>query len=118
MGRPVTLPPGESTYRQILRNYKYSAKRRGIEFKLTDDDCKRLFQQPCTYCDAMPSSRFIRAESTYYANGIDRIDNTKGYIEGNVTPCCRWCNEAKGTKTVDQFLEHVRKIYEWSIKTT
>jgi hypothetical protein len=38
------------------------------------------------------------------ANGIDRVDNTKGYSVDNCVPCCRRCNVAKADMTPDQFL--------------
>lgn len=35
--------------------------------------------------------------------GIDRVDSDKGYVTGNVLPCCRICNCAKGTLTKTEF---------------
>lgn len=45
-------------------------------------------------------------------NGLDRLDNTKGYTKDNVAPCCTVCNSAKGTLTVTEFSEWVERIYE------
>jgi len=28
--------------------------------------------------------------------GVDRIDNSKGHIEGNMLPCCKECNYSRG----------------------
>lgn len=41
---------------------------------------------------------------TYAFNEIDRVDNSKGYITSNVVPCCKFCNAAKGTSTVTEFM--------------
>lgn len=39
--------------------------------------------------------------------GLDRRDNSVGYLSENVVPCCRWCNEAKKAKTETEFLEWI-----------
>ena len=36
-------------------------------------------------------------------NGIDRVDNTKGYVESNCVPCCKHCNYVKGNLSVADF---------------
>ena len=50
-------------------------------------------------------------------SGIDRIDSSKGYVKGNVAACCRQCNFAKGSITVEKFKKHINKIYTyWASK--
>ncbi len=44
-------------------------------------------------------------------NGIDRIDSSKGYIQGNVVTCCRTCNVAKMDMDYKEFINHITKIY-------
>lgn len=46
-------------------------------------------------------------------NGIDRVDNTRGYEKGNVVPCCGTCNLLKGARTVDEFLAQIFAIAEF-----
>jgi hypothetical protein len=46
------------------------------------------------------------------ANGIDRMDNTKGYLPGNVTTACDRCNRGKHTMSTDQFLALAHRIVE------
>lgn len=43
--------------------------------------------------------------------GIDRINNNLGYIEGNVIPCCSFCNYAKHIHTQEYFLSKISKIH-------
>jgi len=45
-------------------------------------------------------------------DGIDRIENDRGYETDNVVPCCGRCNKAKGTILLSDFLEMVAKIYK------
>lgn len=79
--------------------YFYNAKTKGVEFHLTYVQFLELWQLPCSYCG--------RAISTI---GIDRIDNSKGYISGNIIPCCSACNQAKSTLTHTEFLAICKKI--------
>jgi len=43
-------------------------------------------------------------------DGLDRIDNTKGYVIDNVVPCCGHCNLMKRGMTVLEFKEHIQRI--------
>lgn len=43
-------------------------------------------------------------------NGIDRVDNTKGYSIDNCVAACRRCNVAKADMTPDQFREWVLRV--------
>lgn len=61
--------------------------------------------QPCYYCGRFSETGF---------NGIDRYDNTKGYIVTNIKPCCTLCNMMKLDSPVDAFLDKVRAIVDYS----
>jgi hypothetical protein len=50
-------------------------------------------------------------------NGLDRIDNRKGYVSDNIVPCCSDCNLAKRDLSIKAFLELVTLIYNNKIKT-
>lgn len=56
---------------------------------LTFDEFVALDAQPCYYCNNFLGGKVIRCV------GLDRIDPTKGYIPGNVLPCCSVCNKAR-----------------------
>ena len=45
-------------------------------------------------------------------NGIDRVDNDKGYVRGNIVPCCTNCNIAKNTFLITEFEEWINRVYE------
>jgi hypothetical protein len=85
-----------------------------MPFYLTVESFKRLTSSNCYYCGCRP--QFVSygmgpgftpegiAWSAYTYNGIDRVDNTKGYIEENCEPCCKTCNVMKGSLDQKQFL--------------
>ena len=101
------LPSGEASFRYILRTYKHGAKKRNIDFKLTNEEFKKIIVGDCVYCGAKPIEK---ARKTYYngtftCNGIDRIDSSRGYEIGNVVCCCGRCNWAKMDENLDDFLK-------------
>lgn len=53
--------------------------------------------------------RRIRRHAFVY-NGIDRVNNAKGYVTGNVVSCCKNCNLMKKNMSADAFIAHVRRI--------
>ena len=84
-------------------NYKFSrtrasAKQRKIEFTLERQTVISILSNKCYYC------------GTTKQLGLDRIDNQKGYVEGNVTACCYRCNVAKNTLTQREFIDLCHKI--------
>lgn len=105
----------------LVKEYVRSAKTRSISWELTDDQAIELFESNCYYCDSPPA----RYYNPYYrpnykpdtylrqgvpVNGIDRLNNERGYFSMNVVPCCSQCNRAKGTLSVEEFLEWARQL--------
>ena len=87
-----------------LYEYKSSAKKRNLQFNLTNKQTLELFKLNCYYCDELE-----------IINGIDRIDSTKNYDQNNVVPCCTQCNIMKSTYNQELFLqicEHVATYNE------
>jgi hypothetical protein len=109
------LPAGEAGRNKAVFTMKANAKRRNLEWKLSEDFVTNLITQNCHYCGREPYSTARSVMGDFKYNGIDRMDNTKGYTEDNVVPCCIICNESKRTKSVEEFLDMVRKIYNHSI---
>ena len=109
------LPPKmlENTYNSeydrirgyIIRNFKYCAKRREIEFNLKYTD----FELP-ELCPILGIKLEYGAgndgNSPYHAT-LDRIDNTKGYIPGNVMVISRLANAMKNEATFDQLHQFI-----------
>lgn len=105
----------------LYSQYKNSAVKRGLEFSLTLEQFKTLIFQECNYCGSDPietttSKSRNRTSMPVKHNGIDRIDNTKGYTMDNCVPSCLTCNMMKKQLTVDEFLEHIRLVHYYSNK--
>lgn len=109
------LPGDEGSFRQWFMQYKSNARRRRLEFTLTEEEFRGITSKSCTYCRALPQPVYARNRTVievvpYLCNGIDRVDNNQGYIADNCVPCCDLCNYMKRSMSVDSFLSHVRAI--------
>lgn len=101
----VNLETGEASFNHLFGNYKDRAIRKNLEFKLNKEEFKELTKQNCYYCNIEPRQvlKKIKYKGNYIYNGIDRVDNNKGYILDNVIPCCGMCNKAKRHLTKEVF---------------
>jgi len=77
-----------------------NARKRNMLFTITKEDLREFWQKPCFFCGKNIDN--IQ---------IDRIDNKKGYIEGNIRSCCKWCNSMKSNNEDKEFIEQVRRIH-------
>lgn len=104
---------GEAAFNRVIRSYKRNVKN-GREFSLTNEEARELMLSPCYYCGQEPSNKSKSEYDTgdFQYNGIDRIDNTKGYVKGNVVPSCRKCNLGKHKSSENEFLSCIKAIYE------
>jgi hypothetical protein len=91
---------------QVYWKYKYQATIRKLEWSLTDDEFKILTSSNCHYCDDPPKNCCRRI--TY--SGIDRKNNSQGYITGNVVSCCKICNHMKGSMSYEDFITSILKM--------
>ena len=96
------------TFQGRFASARSSAKKRGIAWELTLDQFRELVRWGwCSYCSS---------EVSPGGSGLDRIDNSKGYILGNVTPCCGKCNTAKAGMTQREFAGFITRVclHWWS----
>ncbi len=77
--------------------YRRDARIKGFIFDLTLDEFSEIISEPCYYCGGD-------------GFGIDRWDNSIGYIKGNMVSCCSMCNFMKKTYTEDEFVNQYIKI--------
>lgn len=108
-------PDLDKDIRDTLNQYKKGAVSRGYGFSLSYEQFCELIKKDCWYCGKPPAIRdrkkqITRAYATVPQNGIDRVDNSKGYSVDNCVPCCSRCNRAKDTMTQAEFLGLIRLI--------
>lgn len=112
------LPVGDGSLNWVFASYKRGAKYRNLEFSLDKNQFRNITSQPCYYCGASPnnSASYYKANGKYIYNGIDRIDNKKGYVLNNVVPCCKTCNRAKSIHSIDDFSNWIIRVYSKMIQ--
>lgn len=99
----------------VLNNYIQSAKKRNYEFILSRDEFEKLIKSECFYCKCSHSnSRRSKndSEEDFLYNGIDRVDNNKGYTSNNVVACCNTCNFMKKDIPQNEFIKWIKRVYE------
>lgn len=101
----IRMNPGIANMRRLISGYKKDAKRRELKWNLTEEQFAELTQKNCYYCGAKPNNvgKSKTCNGDYIYNGLDRIDNTKGYTINNVVPCCKICNRAKSDLALQEF---------------
>jgi len=100
--------------RSAETQYRINARQRNIPFELSSETVTRFFKGDCYYCGSPPStSHKLRRQNPRYflRNGIDRLDNDKGYIVGNVVSCCATCNFAKREMSSSKFVAWILRAH-------
>lgn len=98
----------------FLVDIKKSASNRGYSFELSEEEFKRLTSSNCFYCDLKPNAIFVphkssgssekaRIRASYIHNGIDRVNNNKGYTLDNCVTACSVCNYSKRLLSIEQW---------------
>lgn len=104
------MPVQEAYY-----NYWKTSCCRGKEININYDTFLDLVTSNCYYCGIEPyqvyTKFFKKGEAEFKHTGIDRVDNNKGYVDGNCVPCCEVCNRMKLTMTQEVFYKKVEDIY-------
>ena len=103
-GRATVLIHSRSAKQRRAQRFatiKQRSKLQGWLEHLTKAEFYRLFDQPCFYCGG----------AFGVTTGLDRTNNTKGYILNNVVQCCKECNTIKSNKfSKDEMLAIVKLV--------
>lgn len=107
------LSPGQSAKNDVLYGYKAAAEKRELVWNITEKEFSILTKGDCHYCGIKPSRTRVnkRKNGNYIYNGIDRVDNSIGYISENVVSCCSDCNWGKNDMTISEFLSWIEKLW-------
>lgn len=104
--------PGESAFNNLYNKYKCSANYRNLEFNLSKKEFISLTKQKCHYCNIEPKQNIETPykNGSYIFNGIDRLDNSRGYTLDNCVPCCGICNKAKRDLSYNEFVNWIDRL--------
>jgi hypothetical protein len=106
--------PQESAKRSLYREYKCHAARKNRAFTLSLSQFSDLVTGLCDYCGVPPRQKKRARDGGYFLyNGIDRVDNSRGYETDNVVTCCETCNKAKRVMSRDDFLAWIIRIVKF-----
>lgn len=115
--------PRVSGLKRLYDSYKRHAEKIDVPFLLSLDDVANISKQVCTYCGTPPSrvmdknrTKSINHKVKYIYNGIDRLDNSRGYVKGNCVACCNTCNLAKRVSSPEEFATWLCRCYPWAKK--
>lgn len=97
------------------------AKSRGISFELTVEDMKGLLVQEHCYYSGIKLKHYDDGSTEPPADQftLDRIDNSVGYVKGNVVPCSYQVNNVKSdgnAESIDRRLANLREELERTLK--
>lgn len=112
-GRPKIS--NEAAYQSMLlhlyKNYRNRAIQKKWKFEITFIDFCSIIFNKCYYCGRPPQNRqkTSRGDIIEY-NGIDRIENEIGYIETNILPCCKICNQMKNDMGLSEFCSYISAL--------
>jgi len=117
---PLKKIEGLSAQKSVYAKHKVYCRHRKIESNLSFDEFWNISKLNCEYCGCPPDKELpatdkhgkkIRNGGCTFS-GLDRIDNSKQYLLSNILSCCKFCNMAKHTNSIELFLSKVRAIYE------
>lgn len=126
-------PPGYASWNMKESVYRCSAKKRNLSWELTSEQFKEICSKDCCYSGHKPKpfNLYIKTDGTPNAsigtkitkesidlawinfNGLDRLDSQKGYRLDNVVPCCDVCNYMKLDYSKNDFLDHIKQIFNF-----
>lgn len=98
---------------------KSSAKHRQIEFSITIEYLQKLWdkQNGKCYLSGIPIHLNLGKKYNWQSASLDRIDSSKGYIEGNVQWLHRDVNFAKHKKSCEDFIDLCETIIDYQKST-
>jgi hypothetical protein len=107
------LAKEDGGYRSIYSSYKRNAITRNLNFDIDFDFTLNIMKSNCYYCGIEPSNIYKKSYYNVKYNGIDRVDNSKGYNLDNIVPCCKMCNVAKNNNSQNEFLNWIKRISDY-----
>lgn len=100
--KPIVKQPTEVSDLDVAKKMikiSQSASDRNLEFNLSFETVKKLLSYKTCYYTNRP---FSNDSDEKYGRSFDRIDSSKGYVEGNVVACTIDINQKKSNMTIEE----------------
>lgn len=97
----------ENPTRYLWRIARKRAQRTGVAFTITPEDI--IFNK---VCPVLGTELSIGTHTLDYSMSLDRVDNSKGYVPGNVVVISRKVNlwkQGLGIKELEQLISYIKK---------
>lgn len=94
--------------KRLLMTAKQGSKRRNLGFDLELQDI--IIPEYCPYLKIKLDLSYTGR--TFSSPSIDRIDNSKGYVKGNVHIISDLANKMKNSATIDQLVQFAKGVLE------
>ena len=110
-GCSKALPKGKSAFNSVFKSYIHGAEKRNLEWSLDEKAFREITREDCHYCGSAPSNIATpkSGNGSFIYNGLDRVDNSVGYLKNNIVACCKVCNFAKSGRDFDEFKNWIMK---------
>lgn len=102
----------DAGYNYIYSHYRAGALRVNRVFEFNNEEFIKLLKGNCYYCGIKPSTLYSKSFYSIFYNGVDRVDNKKGYTKENSVSCCKMCNISKNNNTEEDFIKWIQKTYK------
>jgi hypothetical protein len=97
----------ENPVKVVLQRIKYTSKKRGILFTITESDLAAVWSDTCPVY-GVPIS--IRTKRTNNSLSVDRIDSKLGYVPGNICIMSWRANRLKFDASLEELEQLVRYL--------
>ncbi len=104
-----------SAWKSLTNN----ARTRGIPVEISKEEFVIVAKQECFYCGEPPKEKSYYDQPEWATpaklNGIDRVDNARGYSIDNIVSACGTCNRGKMDLSLEDFKSWIIKLSkrEW-----
>ena len=97
----------------MLAGAKRRAPIKNIDFNITEED----IEIP-TICPILEVPLVIGTKGDYeYSPSLDRIDNSKGYVKGNIQVISKKANSMKNSATIAELQAFCKNVLRYSLTT-
>lgn len=106
----------DSFIKSLLSHSKSRSIKKGYDFNLTYNYLKTLYESKGGICSltGIKMTNILGKGRVATNISIDRIDSSKGYVEGNIQLICFITNIMKQDTSLEEFFEWVTKIYKYN----